>query len=1313
MCWQSYSKRAVLAGVLCFCFLSADLTAPAAELGKAPDLSKAAWVWAPQAPAAAGATSFFRCKFNLAAEPVEATIALTADNGYELFVNNERVAADLGYGTEHWGTIERFRIEQYLHDGANVIAVKGECLGGSAGMVAAVYVRTADGKELSLLSGESWISIPKAQQNWPEPDHDDSLWKPAKAIARMGGKPWGMLCVPSQITDPKKLVVDRSIPGRYVAQPSGRFTEPDTDFQWPAGIVYVQGKAPVHSTRAATTKFMIRGTQSSFEYDTPAPAVSGHKLYALAPARPDAAPRLLLDAGSGLIASPIGSQDGREIIFAMAPEGEKFFKLFRIGVDGSGLERLTTGPWQDYDPAILPDGRIVFASSRTGSRDEYHANPARSLFVLSADRASIRPLTYHIVADSEPAVMPDGRIAFVRHDNFMERAKVETRIHSVHPDGTAGQTLIGPDRGKIRYDRPTGAEHPYSWLRNYGFGSPAPLADGRLACLSNYGPMITTVLLRDRVKQERMPSDVPLFDISPLPDGRLLCSTPAGELGVLDANTGKAVKLIEADTRDLHSVAYLGAQPKARLTAAMVRPKADLTHAKSGYLFCQNIFDTQQIEGDWRRVKAVRVFQGKPFTLRAARHQYGHIGVEGIELGTAPLAPDGSFFVRVPADRAVAIQAIDAEGRAVVNEMSWIYVRPGERRSCTGCHNHRQATPDFETGAALASLARPADLRGRGNPHRFRANNAANGGVLNLQFDRFREAASIDLYNQPAFPPGADPAKLRPGRAVEVEKLIGTLRDGTPAEKLSAAERLATFRDRAAVPALAAALGDSDGPVRSAAALALAACGNRNAVPPLLQALQDENPHAAQAANIALEHLTGHAERFNPYRGGGLRQSGAEAWKAWIKQNDWNVVEKDLIARVESDDPVAAHLAIEALGHVGAEAAKAALQKYLTSDRKDSLVARLAAIRALGHLRDEAAVALLAEILEHNTAKTPLRPQKSHEFGWAAPPDHLAGAAAEALGWIGTAEAEDRLVAAYAKLAEFWYYTFRTADHSWLMGCHSSIPHYRIAEALDAIGSKKAANLTGRLLESVPIDPDRALLYENDAYETVIARVIQRNGMGPKVVETCLAALGDSEAKGSPELAKSATLSPPACSVKPLCAESRAAHLLSVVCLRPEDAPRVRAALERYRAQAPSRKRSWACFFLARTLGKLQDRHAAAVLQAVLDDDPNEFSFGVPDAPNVFIHNAQTPVYRAAAADALGRIGAKEAVPSLLAAVGNFDNAMEVRQAAADALRRIADPASLPDLVNLAQDYPEIATQQTLWRACAAARARRADATGR
>lgn len=128
--------------------------------------------------------------------------------------------------------------------------------------------------------------------------------------------------------------------------------------------------------------------------------------------------------------------------------------------------------------------------------------------------------------------------------------------------------------------------------------------------------------------------------------------------------------------------------------------------------------------------------------------------------------------------------------------------------------------------------------------------------------------------------------------------------------------------------------------------------------------------------------------------------------------------------------------------------------------------------------------------------------------------------------------------------------------------------------------------------------------------------------------------------------------------------------------------------------------RGWSLFFLARALGHLRDREATPILIEALDNDPTEASFGIPDPPNVFLHKAPTPLYRAAAADALGRLGSAEAVPVLLKAVANFDNAMEVRQAAARALGQCAPPPALPQLQKLAADYPEVATQRTLQQAC-------------
>ena len=59
----------------------------------------------------------------------------------------------------------------------------------------------------------------------------------------------------------------------------------------------------------------------------------------------------------------------------MARAGEPFFHLYRLSADGDDLERLTDGPFHDIDPSELPDGRIVFTSTRIGTFEEYHGPP--------------------------------------------------------------------------------------------------------------------------------------------------------------------------------------------------------------------------------------------------------------------------------------------------------------------------------------------------------------------------------------------------------------------------------------------------------------------------------------------------------------------------------------------------------------------------------------------------------------------------------------------------------------------------------------------------------------------------------------------------------------------------------------------------------------------------------------------------------------------------------------------------------------------------------------------------------------------------
>jgi hypothetical protein len=296
-----------------------------------------------------------------------------------------------------------------------------------------------------------------------------------------------------------------------------------------------------------------------------------------------------------------------------------------------------------------------------------------------------------------------------------------------------------------------------------------------------------------------------------------------------------------------------------------------------------------------------------------------------------------------------------------------------------------------------------------------------------------------------------------------------------------------------------------------------------------------------------------------------------------------------------------------------------------------------------------------------------------------------------------------------------WY-----SDHPALYACHSSPLHARIIAALDAMGSTRAATIVPHLIRSVPTDPDRALLPANDTYEELTGRVIRRSGRGPELVETCLALLGDGEATPAPDLKQVLAGAFGAWAGKPA-ADNRAAQVLSFVCRNRSYEPRIRAAYERYRAKPedPIKRplgnpnwipqRHWVLFYLGRTLGNLEDPRSVETLLASLAPALNEARHGRPDPaePNIhFLQLEYTPCWRAAAAWALGRIGDRRAVLTLVRVVEDLRNATDTRHQAAEALGRLADPGDTKTLRQLASDYPEVSTRRALLVALANSEAR-------
>jgi hypothetical protein len=98
-----------------------------------------------------------------------------------------------------------------------------------------------------------------------------------------------------------------------------------------------------------------------------------------------------------------------------------------------------------------------------------------------------------------------------------------------------------------------------------------------------------------------------------------------------------------------------------------------------------------------RRVRELRVFQllPKSRTDQAAEPRIGHPDQSNARmfLGSVPIEADGSAYFRAPANKPLYFQAVDEFGRAVQGMRTVVYLQPGERRGCLGCHEPPGTTP--------------------------------------------------------------------------------------------------------------------------------------------------------------------------------------------------------------------------------------------------------------------------------------------------------------------------------------------------------------------------------------------------------------------------------------------------------------------------------------------------------------------------------------------------------------------------------------------------------------------------------------------
>ncbi len=157
-------------------------------------------------------------------------------------------------------------------------------------------------------------------------------------------------------------------------------------------------------------------------------------------------PFLREDSGFFDVCDPSVSFDGSRVLFAAAEKPGGAFRIYLVDADGTHVRPVTgndstatgaaadpagvaahghaPGPaagsaaaarFDDLDPCWLPDGRIVFASTRFGMEDQVRGGPVTNLYVIHADGTSLQRITTDRNGAEEPAVDPvTGRVIYSR-----------------------------------------------------------------------------------------------------------------------------------------------------------------------------------------------------------------------------------------------------------------------------------------------------------------------------------------------------------------------------------------------------------------------------------------------------------------------------------------------------------------------------------------------------------------------------------------------------------------------------------------------------------------------------------------------------------------------------------------------------------------------------------------------------------------------------------------------------------------------------------------------------------------------------------
>jgi formylglycine-generating enzyme required for sulfatase activity len=420
--------------------------------------------------------------------------------------------------------------------------------------------------------------------------------------------------------------------------------------------------------------------------------------------------------------------DAKKLLFSM-PDKRMVWQVWEVNTDGSGLRQVTPGDEPDvdnFDPCYLPDGRILFTSSRA-----FHGVPCvgggdsvANLCIMNADGTGIRQLCFDQDQNWCPTVLNDGRVLYTRWEYSDVPHYFSRLLFQMNPDGSGQMAHYKSNSywpNSTFYAKPIPG-HPTKLIAvisgHHGSARMGELvlfdpaqgrfeAEGAVQRIPGNGQEVKPIIA-DGLVDGSWPKFLHPY---PLSDKYFLVSskpTEQAKWGIYLVDVFDNMTLIKEED----GYVLFEPIPLRKTTRPPVIPDRIDLKQKTATAYLADIYMGPGLKGVPRgTVKKLRIYE--PHFAYPGMGGHINIGIDGPWdvhriLGTVPVEADGSASFKVPANTPVAVQPLDAEGKALQLMRSWYTAMPGEVFSCVGCHETQNSTPP--TRQTIASRRKPSEI---------------------------------------------------------------------------------------------------------------------------------------------------------------------------------------------------------------------------------------------------------------------------------------------------------------------------------------------------------------------------------------------------------------------------------------------------------------------------------------------------------------------------------------------------------------------------------------------------------------------------